>query len=663
MNYRHLLAGLFALACACTARAADVALDDYLRRAEFNDLQLSPTGEYLAMTLPLEDATAVAILRTDSMALVGSFRPPRNNHADTVDWVSDTRLLIGLAEKWGALDEPRPTGELYAIDANGKRGDLLVGYRARPDEPGFVTGRVVEPVAAFLADPLAGDERSVLISLWPFANDTSARLERMDVITGRRVLVSRSPVQRATFTTDNSGELRFARGAAADNVNKLYYRQDRDHWKLVNDEGSSHRIERPIGFSADNTLAYLIVEQAKGPDVVVSWNPQTGERNTLLQDAVVDPTHVIHQPGTRVPIGVQFVGATPRTAFFDEQSATARIQRMLEKAFPGQSVSLLSATRDNARILVKVSSARNPGDFFLFNTATREAAFLTARHRWFDRDGGASVRPVTLAARDGLPLHGYLTLPQGSDGRGLPMVVVPHGGPIGIFDDGSFERDNQLLAAAGYAVLQVNFRGSGNYGRAHTQAAAQQWGRAMQDDVTDATRWAISEGIADAQRICIYGASYGAYSAMMGAVREPGLYKCAAGYVGVYDLPLMFKRGDIQDRTSGLNYLRDWLGDPAGLSAVSPVNLAASIKVPVLLAAGREDQRAPVQHTERMEAALKQAGVPVEAAYYAREGHGLYGEANQRDYYTRLLAFLSRSLGGATAAPPSALPAGKRKAP
>ncbi|HDS1039970.1 TPA: S9 family peptidase [Stenotrophomonas maltophilia] len=663
MNYRHLLAGLFALACACNARAADVALDDYLRRAEFNDIQLSPTGEYLAMTLPLEDATAVAILRTDSMALVGSFRPPRNNHADTVDWVSDTRLLIGLAEKWGALDEPRPTGELYAIDANGKRGDLLVGYRARPDEPGFVTGRVVEPVAAFLADPLAGDERNVLISLWPFANDTSARLERMDVITGRRVLVSRSPVQRATFTTDNSGELRFARGAAADNVNKLYYRQDRDHWKLVNDEGSSHRIERPIGFSADNTLAYLIVEQAKGPDVVVSWNPQTGERNTLLQDAVVDPTHVIHQPGTRVPIGVQFVGATPRTAFFDEQSATARIQRMLEKAFPGQSVSLLSATRDNARILVKVSSARNPGDFFLFNTATREAAFLTARHRWFDRDGGASVRPVTLAARDGLPLHGYLTLPQGSDGRGLPMVVVPHGGPIGIFDDGSFERDNQLLAAAGYAVLQVNFRGSGNYGRAHTQAAAQQWGRAMQDDVTDATRWAIREGIADAQRICIYGASYGAYSAMMGAVREPGLYKCAAGYVGVYDLPLMFKRGDIQDRTSGLNYLRDWLGDPAGLSAVSPVNLAASIKVPVLLAAGREDQRAPVQHTERMEAALKQAGVPVEAAYYAREGHGLYGEANQRDYYTRLLAFLSRSLGGATAAPPSAAPAGKRKAP
>lgn len=252
MKHVMLLAVLLLLCGARHARAAEIALDDYLRRAEFNDIQLSPTGEYLAMTLPLEGATAVAVLRTRTMELVGNFRPPRNNHANSVDWVSDNRLLIGLAEKWGALDVPRSTGELYAMDADGKRGDLLVGYRARPDEPGLVSGRVVEPVAAFLADPLAGDERNVLISLWPFANDTSARLERMDVITGRRVLVSRSPVQRATFTTDNAGVLRFARGAAADNINKLYYRQDDGRWTLLNDEGSSHRIERPIGFSADN---------------------------------------------------------------------------------------------------------------------------------------------------------------------------------------------------------------------------------------------------------------------------------------------------------------------------------------------------------------------------------------------------------------------------
>ncbi|KAF1055410.1 MAG: Dipeptidyl aminopeptidase BIII [Stenotrophomonas maltophilia] len=400
------------------------------------------------------------------------------------------------------------------------------------------------------------------------------------------------------------------------------------------------------------------MQQPSGPDAVVSWNPASNERRTLLQDTTVDPTRIIYQPGTRVPVGVQFVGAGTRTAFFDEQSPTASIQRMLEKAFPGQAVSLLSGTRDQSRLLVRVASGSNPGDYFVYTTATRKAAFLTGRYRWLDRNEGAVVRPVALAARDGLPLHGFLTVPRGSEGKALPMVVVPHGGPFDVFDDGGFERDNQLLAAAGYAVLQVNFRGSGNYGRAHTQAGAQQWGRAMQDDVTDATRWAISEGIADKERVCIYGASYGAYAALMGAAREPGLYRCAAGYVGVYDLPMMYKRGDIQDRASGVTYLRDWLGDPASLAAVSPVTLAAAIKAPVLLAAGREDPRAPVQHTERMEAALKQAGVPVEALYYPREGHGLYTEANQRDYYTRLLAFFARSLGGATAAP-----AGTGKAP
>jgi dipeptidyl aminopeptidase/acylaminoacyl peptidase len=167
--------------------------------------------------------------------------------------------------------------------------------------------------------------------------------------------------------------------------------------------------------------------------------------------------------------------------------------------------------------------------------------------------------------------------------------------------------------------------------------------------VTDATRWAIAQGIANDKRICIYGASYGAYAAMMGAVREPGLYQCAAGYVGVYDLPLMYERGDIQDERSGLTYLRDWMGPAEVVAAHSPVNLADKVRVPVFLAAGGEDKRAPIQHSKRMEAALKRAGTPVESLYYPSEGHGFYTPAHRREYYTRLLAFLSRSLGGETA--------------
>ncbi|MGH8045481.1 MAG: alpha/beta hydrolase family protein, partial [Stenotrophomonas sp.] len=176
-----------------------------------------------------------------------------------------------------------------------------------------------------------------------------------------------------------------------------------------------------------------------------------------------------------------------------------------------------------------------------------------------------------------------------------------------------------------------------------------QWGLRMQDDVTDATRWAIAQGIADEKRICIYGASYGAYAAMMGTVREPGLYQCAAGYVGVYDLPMMYQRGDIQDERSGVNYLLNWMGPAEELGVHSPVNLAAQVKVPVFLAAGGEDKRAPIEHTKKMEAALRRAGTPVESLYYKTEGHGFYTQEHQREYYARLLAFLSRSLGGETA--------------
>ncbi|MCU1023256.1 MULTISPECIES: alpha/beta hydrolase family protein [Stenotrophomonas] len=662
MRRTMLTAALVVVGSVAAGSAWAVDLTQFLRQETFTDIKISPGGEYVAATVPMEDSTAIAVMRLADKQLVGSFRPPQKNHAYEFDWVSNERLLIGLAEKWGALDKPNPTGELYAIDANGNRGELLVGYRVESKGPGTrIQPKKVEAVAAFLADDLPGDERNVLVTVWPFAEDPFTRVERMDVASGRRVRMASSPVRRGEFTTDGQGEVRFVHGSGSDNVNKLYYRErSGDSWKMINDEAVSKRIETAIGFSADGSLAYLQAEQTQGPDAIVSWNPQTGERAVVLRDEVVDPYRIIHRPGTHVPVGALYMGDTPRTRFFDEKSPEARLYRSLEAAFGGP-VYITSSTRDGRVVLVETWSGTNPGDFYVYDTEARKAEHLISRSDWIDIDRSATVRPVALKARDGLPLHGFLTVPSGSDGRNLPMVVMPHGGPFHVFDNGQYDRETQILAAAGYAVLQVNFRGSGNYGRAHAQAGAQQWGAAMQDDVTDATRWAIAQGIADARRICIYGASYGAYAAMMGAVREQGLYQCAAGYVGVYDLPLMFARGDVQERDSGVTFLREWLGDPAKLGAVSPVNLATQIKVPVFLAAGGEDKRAPIQHTERMEAALKRAGTPVESLYYKTEGHGFYTLAHRTEYYDKLLAFLSRSLGGKTAQ--ASAPAGKGKAP
>ncbi|MDN8645893.1 S9 family peptidase [Stenotrophomonas indicatrix] len=645
---------LAALLCAVvggtSAGTGGVDLDRYLRQEAFADIKISPGGEYVAATVPIEAGTALAIYRTADMKMVGTFRPPRNNHAHTFDWVSNERLLVGMAQKLGVLDRPAPTGELFGINANGKGGELLVGYRTA--ETGLGTNIKVKPagmVAAFLTDELKDDDRNVLVAVTPFTDNAATQIERMDVSTGRRNAVARAPIAQAAFTTDARGEVRFAYGVGPDQKKKLYYRAGASsEWVLLHDEALNPRNEAAIGFSADGRLAYLQVEQAEGPDVIVSWDPQSNERRTVLRDEIADPARIIHRPGTQVPVGALFMGTTPRTRFFDETSEDARLYRSLETAL-GAPVYITSSTRNGSTVLVESWSGRNPGDFYLYDTLGKRARHLISRSDWIDPAQSADVRAITLQARDGRPLHGFLTVPPGVPMRALPLVVVPHGGPIGVLDDGTYSTETQMLAAAGYAVLQVNFRGSAGYGRAHAQAARKQWGAAMQDDVTDATRWAIEQGIADRERICIYGASYGAYAALMGTVREPGLYRCAAGYVGIYDLPLMYARGDIQSDESGLIYLREWLGRPKDLVERSPVNLAAQVGVPVLLAAGREDQRAPVLHTERMEAALKQAGTPVQALYYKNEGHGLYNLANQRDYYGHLLAFLSRSLGGATA--------------
>ncbi len=636
---------------AMTGQAGAVDLEHYLRRDTFTDIKISPTGAFYAATIPMEDRTGLAIMRREDGKLIGSFVPPKNNHANDFDWVNDQRVLIGLAEKFGSLDEPQPTGELFGINADGGRGELLIGYRVQNRGLGTrIQPKKVEAVAAFMIDALPDQDRRVLVKVMPFSADPFTSAERLDVNSGQRTTVARAPVQRADFVADGKGEVRFADGAASDNVNKLYYRDGAGAaWKMINDQGVSQRIERALGFSEDGRLAYLLVEQPSGPDTIVSWNPATDERRELLRDAVVDPARVIYRRGTSIPIGALYLGDTPRTRFFDETSADARLQRSLEQAFGGQAVFITSSSRDGRLAMVQVWSGSNPGDFYVFDTQAKKADLVVSRSQWVDPDTAAVVQPIALKARDGMPLHGFVTRPRGSEGKRLPMVVMPHGGPFFVYDDGAYDMESQLLAAAGYAVLQVNYRGSSNFGRAHANAGSREWGGAMQDDLTDATRWAVAEGIADGAKICMYGASYGGYAALMGVAKEPSLYACAAGYVGVYDLPIMYTTGDIQRRGSGETYLREWVGDRTTLAAVSPVNLAERINVPVFLAAGGEDERAPILHTRRMEAALKKAGVPVETLYYPTEGHGFYTDPHRREYYTRLLAFLSNSLGGQTA--------------
>jgi dipeptidyl aminopeptidase/acylaminoacyl peptidase len=639
---------------AAPAASAALDIDSFAKGDTFSDIKLSPTGEFFAASVPMNDETALVIFTRENMKRTGVFRVGRHNHVDDFWWVSPTRVLISMAQKLGSRDEPIGTGEIFAINANGTGADVLVGYRVQGRGAGTrIQPKKVEDVAAFLVDDLPAEDRAVVISVQPFKADAYSRAERLDTFTGQRNLVALSPVRNTRFTTDNAGVVRFARGFGTDNVRKLFYRPGNNtEWTLVSSDAGENGMDLPIGFSADDKTAYFQTEHAQGPDSIVAFDIATQTRKEILRDKVADPDRIIYRTNSRIPVGVFFADGKPRTVFFEKNSPEARQYKSLEAAFPGDAVRITSQSADGKLSLVEVWNDRSPGDVYLFDNENKHAAHIISRRSWFDPAQMASVKQVALKARDGLALSGLLTTPKGAAGKSMPLVVMPHGGPYGIQDHWQFDDDAQVLAAAGYAVLQVNYRGSGGYGEAFIQAGRREWGGKMQDDVTDATRWAIEQGIADPARICIYGASYGGYAALMGVAREPGLYKCAAGYVGVYDLPLMHTTGDIQKRGSGESYLRDWIGTPEALDKVSPARLAGKIKVPVFLAAGGEDERAPQVHSERMEKALREAGVPVESLYYKSEGHGFYEEAHKREYYSRLLAFLSRSLGGKVATAP-----------
>lgn len=623
----------------------------FVDRDKFESIKLSPTGEFYAITIPMENETLLALRRRVDHKIVGSVSMGSRTHVHDFWWVNDTRVVFNIAEKIGSLDQPRLTGELYAMNADGSNAEILVGQRLVVNSLGTRVGsKKEERVAALMVDDLPGDDRNILIDVFRFIDDPESRVEKMDVYTGKRTKLVQGPIQNVGFVTDNAGNVRFAQGSGVTLNSRLYTLEPGGAaWKLVNDEATSGHAEDAIGFSADDATAYLLTQHAQGPDSIVALDVASGQRRELLRDDNVDPDSIVYRPGTSIPVGVSFMDGRPRTVFFDNASPEARLQRSLEAAFKGQAVRVISTTADGRLALVEVFSDRNPGDVYVFDIPGKKADYLASRREKIDPETMAEMRPVALTARDGTPLSGYLTMPRGSS-KGVPMVVMPHGGPFGIYDAWGFEPEVQMLAANGYAVLQVNYRGSGNHGRAFRHAGARQWGAKMQDDVTDATRWAIEQGYAEPARVCIYGASYGAYAALMGAAREPEMYRCAAGYVGVYDLPAMYVTGDIQGRRSGEAFLHRWLGDKGTLEAASPTRLATRIKAPVFLAAGGEDDRAPETHTRRMEKALQSANVPVEALYYPREGHGFYVESNRREFYTRLLAFLSRHLGPVQAA-------------
>lgn len=634
-----LLAILSPTAFLSYASAAEIPLADFARHTQFRDIKISPNGDYLAANAVVDGKAVLSLVRIEDMKGV-NLRPREGGEVAEFWWVAPHRVFYSVAERMTTLERPALTGELYGVNADGTRKQLMIGFRAKR-----------EWVSADIVHPLYAQDNKVLIAKyhWNGSKDGLYPVAAfMDVDNGTMTEIGTAPLRNARFVADNHGQVRFAYADGTDQKRRVYHRaRNGANFELIFDESKGDPVLMPLGFGRDDKIAYLDCPGAHGVGGLCRWNAETRKLDTLWSGSEAGIDELVPSFDRHDFVAIRSMPGRTATTLIDKGAREAKVLAGLMQQFPGEDVRITSSTTDGAKVVFLVSSDRDPGQFFLYDAAAGKATFLFARMPWIKPDEMAPMQPVTLKARDGLALRGYLTRPPGhADGEHLPLVVFAHGGPYGIRDRWEFDPDVQMLASRGYAVLQMNFRGSGGYGDAFIHAGFREWGAKMQDDVTDATHWSIAEGIADPKRICIYGASYGGYAALRGATKEPDLYRCAIGYVGVYDLRLMYTRGDIPQSTFGDNYLKMVLGeDEAMLWDRSPLAHVDRLKAKVMLIVGGEDTRVPPIQGERLHAALDKAHVAHEWLYQRTEGHGFYDEGNRTDLLTKIAAFLDASIG------------------
>lgn len=349
-------------------------------------------------------------------------------------------------------------------------------------------------------------------------------------------------------------------------------------------------------------------------------------------------------------VGLHFRADRPMSYWFDAD--LQRIQQGVDAALPaGRSNRLYCGRCESTRFfVVESSSDRQPGEYFLFDRTTSSLRSLGASRPWINEASQGRRSFHRVATRDGLRMPVYITHPAGAAAdQALPAVVLVHGGPWLRGSDLGWHAEAQFLASRGYRVIEPEFRGSQGYGFRHFKAGWREWGRAMQDDLVDAVQWAAKEHWVDPAKVCVVGASYGGYAALMGPIANPGVYRCAASFAGVTDIQLMYSIGWSDTSEAMRQYSMPVLiGDPdkdaERLSAASPLKRVADIKVPVLLAHGGADRRVPIEHARKFSAAARRAGVVIEQLTYPDEGHSFFDPANQADYYGHLERFLEKSL-------------------
>ncbi|NNM21397.1 MAG: S9 family peptidase [Gammaproteobacteria bacterium] len=476
----------------------------------------------------------------------------------------------------------------------------------------------------------------------------------VNVRTGDIRRLARNSGQVYHWLVDRKGKARIAMRLDDDlGVHVMHRPSGGKHWQEIYSFEYGGTGIWPLAFTRDPDLVYVLSNAGRDTRALYTFDLKTGKlRDELFAHDTVDVSGIVLSRDGERAIGARYETDRSRIHYFDAyrqaidtELADALSQYQIEVQF----------SDDSAIALVTAHNEKNEGRFYHFNADSGELRELFHMRGFLPEENLSNTQAIGLRARDGEQLHGFLTMPRGASGP-EPMVVLVHGGPHDTRDKWGFDPEVQFLANRGYAVLQINFRGSGGYGRRFEQLGWGHWGAAIQNDIADAVRWAVDSGHGAADRICIYGWSFGGYSALMNMALNPGLYRCGVSFGGVTDLPALVAGHSPVDlgRQSFLEKVLGQDKDEAELAQISPVNRVLDLDAPVLVAHGLRDDVVPVSHFEKLVRALARHGKDGEGLLLENEGHGLSGEAARYLFYRTLEAFLERHLatGPAPAADP-----------
>lgn len=605
-----------------------IQLEDFFRNSEKTGYQLSPDGKHISFLAPYEDRLNVFVrsMESDDSTAIRVTSETERSVAGYM-WADNNRLLF---MKDTAGDE---NYQLYGVCIDGS--DL----RAYTDFPG---------VRTTLIDDLEEQPDYVMIGM-NRRNPEVFDPYRLNIHTGELTMLAENPGNYQGWMTDHDGKLRAA-VAIVDGVNtQVLYRDTEDEPFRAVLTTNFRDVVSFMEFTPDNREVYAATNLNRDKTVLVRMNPSTCEELELLyENDTYDIGSISYSRKRKKLLSVYCTGhKEPVRHFFDEEEKQFRDR--IQSHFPGRRFGIADTDKAERYHLIYVGGDRTRGSYWLYDNETDTMSHIADLAPWIKEEEMNAMLPVSYTTRDGFYIEAYLTLPDGltlEEAKNLPVVVNPHGGPWAR-DCWGYSSEAQFLSNRGYAVFQMNYRGSTGYGRKFLEASYKQWGLKMQDDITDGVKWLIGQGIADPQRVAIYGGSYGGYATLAGLTFTPELYACGIDYVGVSNL-FTFMNTIPPYWRPVLEMMYEQVGDPEKdkeqLAATSPALHADQIRVPLFIAQGANDPRVNKAESDQMVEALKARGVDVEYMVKDNEGHGFHNQENRFDFYRAMETFLAKYL-------------------